>query len=117
VQQNILRQDNRVTGTKTYTFLLQPKEAGAYSLQKLGFVFPFFNPKTASYDSLTSRITLNSEGVALQEKAPQDEADYLPNTLLYLDQTEGLKVVGNMILLALALATGIGIVWKGRKRS
>jgi hypothetical protein len=114
ITQNILRQNGRVTGSKSFTFLLQTKEAGSYVLAKEGFVFPFFNPKTGQYDSLASRITVTSAGAAQEKKTTQDEADYLPNALIYLDQMEGLKVVGNMILLVLAAAMGVGMVWRKR---
>ena len=116
VQQNILRDAGRVTGSKTFTYLLQPKQEGRYPLAGRGFVFPFFNSRTGRYDSLRSQITLTSFGQVKQtsENSP-DEGDYLSNRLVYMDTDEGLKVVGNIILLLLAVALGIGLVWKGGK--
>jgi BatD DUF11 like domain len=118
VQQRILREFGRVTGQKMFTFLLQPKREGKYPLREQGFVFPFFNPKTGQYDSLTSRITLTSVGAAPkpQEEPTEREENYLANNLIYLDNAEGLKVVGNIVLLLLATAMGVGMVWRGRKR-
>lgn len=116
VQQNILRDAGRVTGSKTFTYLLQPKMEGRYPLAGRGFVFPFFNTRTGRYDSLQSQITLTSFGQAKQtaENSP-DEGDYLSNRLIYMDTDEGLKVVGNIILLLLAVVMGVGLIWKGGK--
>ncbi len=114
-QQNILRDAGRVTGSKTFTYLLQPRQAGRYKLRQVGFTFPFFNPRTGRYDSLQSEITLTAFGNAAAGNTPADEGDYLSNTLLYLDANEGLKLLGNVALLALALATGGAMLWRRRR--
>jgi len=115
ITQNIVRQNGRVSGSKSYMFLLQPTEAGTYPLGKNGFVFPFFNPKKQQYDSLISRIAVISTGLSVERKTTSDESDYLSNTLLYLDESEGLKVLGNMVVLLLAAAMGVGLIWRGKK--
>jgi hypothetical protein len=114
--QNITRDAGRVTGSKTYTFLLQPNVAGKYPLKKLGFTFPYFDPKAGRYAVLESDISLHSLGVARKEDAAAPDDDgYLSQDLIYLDASEGLKVAGNIVLLGLALAMAVGLVWRGKK--
>ena len=93
MQQNILREAGRVTGSKTLTYLLQPRREGKYPLARQGFVFPFFNPAAGRYDSLRSRITLTSFGTAKESStnSTADAGNYLSNRLIYLDNDKGME--------------------------
>jgi len=61
VRQEINRQKNRVTGTKSFNYFMIPKEPGDYKLGDY-FRWVFFNPKSARYDTLKSKITLHVTG-------------------------------------------------------
>ena len=70
VQQNIQRDNGRVTGTKSFRYFLVPKEPGDYDLGKY-FQWVFFNPGTRKYDTLKSKIVLHVEGESHQNRAIQ----------------------------------------------
>lgn len=70
VSQNIYRQDNRVTGSKSFTYYLIPKEPGVYDLGKY-FSWVFFNPRTARYDTLKSELSINVVGESLKNDVIQ----------------------------------------------
>lgn len=61
VAQNIQRANNRVGGSKSFTFYAIPKEPGKYDLGEY-FSWIFFNPKTAKYDTLRSDIKIEVTG-------------------------------------------------------
>jgi hypothetical protein len=61
VRQEINRQKNRVTGTKSFNYFMIPKEPGDHKLKDY-FRWVFFNPKTAKYDTLQSAISLHVTG-------------------------------------------------------
>lgn len=68
VRQNINRQSNRVTGTKSFNYFLIPKEPGSYDMSKY-FQWVFFNPKKEKYDTLHSRLTVYVTGESRQNEA------------------------------------------------
>ncbi len=61
VYQNINKSGTGVTGTKNYNYFVVPKEPGK---EKMGdYIFwIYFNPKTAKYDTLKSKIILDIKG-------------------------------------------------------
>jgi len=61
VRQDITRQNSRVTGTKSFSYFMIPKEPGKYK-QGEYFQWVFFNPKTSKYDTLKSQLTLYVTG-------------------------------------------------------
>jgi BatD DUF11 like domain len=61
VRQDITRQNNRVTGTKSFAYFMIPKEPGKYKLADY-FQWVFFNPRTSKYDTLRSQLTLYVTG-------------------------------------------------------
>jgi hypothetical protein len=68
VRQDINRQHNRVTGNKSFSYFMIPKEPGKYKLGDY-FQWVFFNPKTASYDTLKSKLTVNVTGESKKNEA------------------------------------------------
>lgn len=68
VRQDITRQNNRVTGNKSFSYFMIPKEPGQYKLGDY-FQWVFFNPKTASYDTLRSKLTLSVTGESKKNEA------------------------------------------------
>jgi hypothetical protein len=68
VRQDINRQHNRVTGNKSFNYFMIPKEPGKYKLGDY-FQWVFFNPKTASYDTLKSKLSVNVTGESKKNEA------------------------------------------------
>jgi hypothetical protein len=67
VKQSINRNNGRVTGLKSFSYFMIPKEPGEYKLSDF-FNWVFFNPRTAKYDTLHSKqiITVNGESQQYQ---------------------------------------------------
>lgn len=61
VRQNINRQSNRVTGSKSFNYFLIPREPGKYNMKNY-FQWVFFNPKKEKYDTLKSKLTVTVTG-------------------------------------------------------
>src|SRR5690606_14320898 len=70
VRQDITRQSNRVTGTKSFDYFMIPKEPGRYKLADY-FQWIFFNPKTEKYDTLKSQLVVNVTGESKKNEAIQ----------------------------------------------
>ena len=70
VRQDITRQKNRVTGTKSFSYFMIPKEPGQYKLGDY-FQWIFFNPKIGKYDTLKSQLTLYVTGESKKNEAIQ----------------------------------------------
>jgi hypothetical protein len=106
VQQNINRQNNRVTGTKSFSYYLIPKEPGAYKLKDY-INWVFFNPKTKKYDTLESQLTLNVLGESKKNEAIlsndlgsfYDNIDKADNSLRVISDNHWQKWVFNIFIL------------------
>ncbi|HTE32760.1 MAG TPA: BatD family protein [Chryseolinea sp.] len=61
VRQDITRQNNRVTGTKSFSYFMIPKEPGEYKLADY-FQWVYFNPRMARYDTLKSKLSVRVTG-------------------------------------------------------
>ncbi len=61
IRQSINREKGRVTGSKTFSYFIIPKEPGAYALADF-FQWVYFNTKTKTYDTLRSELTLEVTG-------------------------------------------------------
>jgi len=57
-----------VTGTKSFSYFMIPKEPGKYKLSDY-FQWVFFNPKTSKYDTLKSQLTLYVTGESKKNEA------------------------------------------------
>ena len=68
VRQDINRQNNRVTGTKSFGYFMIPKEPGKYKLGDY-FHWVFFNPRIGKYDTLRSQLTLYVTGESKKNEA------------------------------------------------
>jgi BatD DUF11 like domain len=112
VKQNINRQNSRVTGTKTFSYFMIPKEPGEYRLRNyLSWVF--FNPKTKKYDTLRSAETVRVNGESQRNQSIEsnnpgsfyDQIEIADNTLRLSAETPWLKIGANVfILLMLGLS-------------
>src|SRR5687768_7889265 len=70
VRQDINRQNNRVTGTKSFDYFMIPKEPGKYKLGDY-FQWVFFNPREKKYDTLKSKLIVNVSGESKKNEAIQ----------------------------------------------
>ncbi|MEO8471748.1 MAG: BatD family protein [Chryseolinea sp.] len=61
VRQDINRQNNRVTGNKSFSYFMIPKEPGEYKLADY-FQWVYFNPKLGRYDTLKSKVRVSVTG-------------------------------------------------------
>ena len=68
VKQNINRNKGRVTGLKSFSYFMIPKEPGEYKLSDF-FSWVFFNPRTAKYDTLKSKQVITVSGESQQYQA------------------------------------------------
>jgi hypothetical protein len=68
VRQSINRNNGRVTGVKSFSYFMIPKEPGEYKLRDF-FNWVFFNPRTARYDTLQSKQIITVSGESQQYQA------------------------------------------------
>jgi len=61
VKQNINRDNGRVTGAKTFSYFMIPREPGKYNLGNY-FQWIYFNTSTGTYDTLRSKQVVNVSG-------------------------------------------------------
>jgi hypothetical protein len=88
VRQDINRQKNRVTGTKSFSYFLIPKEPGQYKMKDY-FYWVFFNPAKQRYDSLQPKLVFTVTGESKKNEAIQandlgsfyDKIDTADNTI------------------------------------
>lgn len=108
VRQNINRQNNRVTGSKTFNYFLIPKEPGTYELGKY-FNWVFFNPKKEKYDTLSSHLSAYVTGESRQNEAIQstdpgtfyDRMENTANTIQAVELGEWQKTAFNAFILVM----------------
>ncbi len=118
VKQNINRQGGRVTGSKTFSYFMIPKEPGTYPLKDY-FYWVYFNPNTKKYDTLKSTQTLSVIGESQKNMTIEsndtgsfyDRIDSADNTLRTTSQGEWMKYGLNIFIL-LVLGTSAYITFK-----
>lgn len=87
VRQDITRQNNRITGNKSFSYFMIPKEPGKYKLSDY-FNWVFFNPKTAKYDTLQSKLTVKVTGESKKnESILSNDAGNFYNKISTVDNT------------------------------
>ena len=113
VRQNINREAGRVTGAKTFSYFLVPKEPGDYPLAHV-FQWVFFNPIAKKYDTLRSSITLRVTGESQHHQTIEsvdagsfyDQIGQADNTLQASNRTDPMNwVVGVFLVLVAGLTT------------
>jgi hypothetical protein len=118
VKQNITRQNGRVTGTKSFSYFLIPKEPGTYTLGDY-FHWVFFNPRTNAYDTLRSTQVVHVMGESQKNQAIEssdqgsfyDRIDGTNNTLQSSSTADWLKI-GTNIFILLMLGTSVYLAFK-----
>ena len=108
VRQDITRQNNRVTGTKSFSYFMIPKEPGEYNLGNY-FQWVYFNPKMGKYDTLKSKITVYVTGESKKNEAIQsndlgnfyDRISVSENTLKTIEHMQWQKWTFNCFVLVM----------------
>jgi BatD DUF11 like domain len=106
VKQSINRQNNRVTGTKSFSYFMIPKEPGRYRLGDY-FHWVFFNPKTKKYDTLRSTQVATVVGESQKNNAIEstdpgsfyDRIETADNALRSSSEAGWLKIGSNIFIL------------------
>ena len=119
VRQNVNRQRNRITGSKSFSYFLIPREPGKYDMKNY-FQWVFFNPKTAKYDTLRSKLTLNVTGESTRNQAIQstdpgtfyDKAEDADNTLRTLADNRWQKTAFTSFILLMLGASAYLVLKK-----
>jgi hypothetical protein len=68
VHQEISKDRNRLTGTKSFRYFMIPREPGQFKLGNY-FFWVFFNPNTAKYDTLRSQVVVDVKGESKKNEA------------------------------------------------
>jgi len=112
VKQSINREGGRVTGTKSFSYFMIPKEPGRYKLGDF-FQWIFFNPQTKKYDTLKSQQVVNVTGESFTNQSIvsndlgsfYDRIDGADNSLRSVSDTQWMKWTINIFIVVLLAAT------------
>ncbi len=113
-QVTINRKNNRVTGSKAFSYYGIPHEPGNYNLGNY-FSWIFFNPQTSRYDTLSSAISVATTGDSKKNEAIlstdmgsfYDIIDDESNKLVSRNRDEMIKMFANIFILLMLVLTGI----------
>ncbi|MDQ4140018.1 MAG: BatD family protein [Bacteroidota bacterium] len=108
VKENLLRQNERISGSKIFQYSIVPKMPGTFPLSRL-IQLIYFDPVSERYDTLTSRLTLRVTGRVDKDAAIGSgiTGDFYKlietedNTLVSIHKFEELKLYTNLIVLLL----------------
>src|SRR6478736_3170385 len=106
VKQNINRENTRVTGAKSFSYFMIPKEPGTYKLGDY-IQWVFFNPNTKKYDTLKSKQMLTVTGESQTNQSIEsndtgafyDRIDSTDNTLRSTAKNDWAKLSINLFIL------------------
>ncbi|MTI31295.1 BatD family protein [Xanthovirga aplysinae] len=119
VSQQINRSNGRVRGTKTYNYFGIPKEPGEYKLKDY-FKWIYFNPKTATYDTLRPKTIVNVMGESKINEAIMasdmgsfyELADIESNSFSSIVSQEYIRIFANIFILIMLAASIIILIKK-----
>lgn len=119
VKQNINREGSLVTGTKSFSYFLIPKEPGTFKLGDY-FIWPFFNPKTKKYDTLRSKYTVMVKGESQKNQSIEstslgsfyDRIDATDNTIQDSNAYDWAKISFNIFIVVMLLASAYLVLRK-----
>ncbi|HEY3430630.1 MAG TPA: BatD family protein [Cyclobacteriaceae bacterium] len=112
IRQSINRENNRVTGTKGFSYFIIPKEPGNYRLRDL-IHWIFFNPSTKTYDTLQAQSAVVVRGESLKNEAIEsvdagsfyDKIGSTDNTLHAISDMGWLKTTLNIFILVMLVGS------------
>ena len=113
VMQNINRRDDKVTGSKTFSYFGIPNEPGSYDLGDY-FEWIYFNTRKKQYDTLRSKQIINVIGESKKNEHIQsndlgpfyDRIEFQDNTLKDLKKSENFTLLLNIFVLLAFASTG-----------
>ena len=119
VRQDIRRQNNRVTGTKSFDYFMIPKEPGKYNLGDY-FQWVFFNQRDKKYDTLKSKLVVNVSGESKRNEAIQstdvgnfyDKIEVADNTLKTVKNNNWQNWAFNSFILVMLAASAYLVLRK-----
>lgn len=108
IRQDINRQNNRVTGTKSFNYFIIPKEPGEYRLGDF-MQWVFFNPSSKKYDTLKAQAAVVVSGESMKNEAIEsadagsfyDKINATDNTLRAVSNTGWLTPLLNIFILVM----------------
>jgi BatD DUF11 like domain len=108
VRQNINRENGLVSGAKSFSYFMIPKEPGTYKLRDY-MQWVFFNPSTKKYDTLKSQQVLTVTGESQRNQSIEsndtgsfyDRIDSADNTLQSSMKNDWMKITINISILLL----------------
>ena len=108
VRQNVNREGNRVTGTKSFSYFIIPKEPGEYKLNDF-IQMVFFNPNTRAYDTLKAQAAIVVRGESMKNESIEsvdggsfyDKISVADNSMRSISDTGWLKIVLNIFILVM----------------
>ncbi len=111
-KEDIIRQNGKVTGQKSFRYFVTPKIPGNYDLGQ-AFSFIYFDPQRKQYDTLRSELKIRVAGqadndAAIQSKDMGEFYERIPNesnTLADLNQFSNIKLYTNLVVLFLLLVS------------
>ncbi|HEY5823467.1 MAG TPA: BatD family protein [Cyclobacteriaceae bacterium] len=106
VKQNINRENSRVTGAKSFSYFMIPKEPGTYKLGDY-IQWVYFNPNTKKYDTLKSKQMLTVKGESQKNQSIEsndtgafyDRIDSTDNVLRSTSKSDWAKLSINLFIL------------------
>jgi hypothetical protein len=119
-KQNITREAGHVSGTKSLSYFIIPKEPGSFKLGDY-FQFVFFNPETKKYDTLKSQQVVTVAGESSKNQSIgsndlgsfYDRIDATDNTLQSFTDGNTMKWIIN-IFIVLVLGATLFLIFKKR---
>jgi len=121
IKQSINREQGRVTGSKSFSYFMIPKEPGNYDLGKY-FQWVFFNPAKKKYDTLRSRQVVRVTGESRKNHSIEstdlgsfyDHIGSVDNTIVSSHKAGWFKIGANVLV---ALVLGLSVYRAVRNRS
>lgn len=113
IRQDINRDNSRVTGRKSFSYFMIPKEPGKFNLGEY-VQWVFFNPKQKKYDTLKSQLTVYVTGESKKNEVIQsndlgsfyDKIGDEDNTLLSIRDTRWQKWAFNGFIALMLMGAG-----------
>jgi len=119
IQKNVHRRNGGVSGSSAFGFYAIPNEPGIYDLGDY-FNWTYFNPRTESYETLKSNVTVKVSGESKKNETIlatdlgsfYDIIDLQENSLKSRHQYEYFKVFANIFILVMLVLTAVFIFRK-----
>lgn len=119
IEQNISRRNNRVRGSKAFSYFAVPNEPGSYNLGEY-FQWVYFDTEKEAYDTLKSEITIDVSGrsrkndyISSQNVGTfYDRAGMVDNQLQSLNGSNWMKIIANVLLVSMLILTAVVVFRK-----